>query len=189
MNTVLEAIQKRRSIRSYEDKNVPKEIIKTVIHAGNKAPSSMNYQPWRFVVVEGREIHQKLLHIALPNAKKIFDNFKEKDPKHYESIMRRFDESEDPVYYSAPVIIFVIGRGVYADHSCPLACQNMMLAAYSLGLGSCWVGLGSMIADNAEARELLDLKDDEKIFGPIILGYPKTYPEPPQKKKPDVKWL
>jgi len=65
----------------------------------------------------------------------------------------------------------------------------MMLAAYSLGLGSCWVGLGSMIADHPEAGKLLDLKDDEKIFGPIIMGYPKSYPEPPHKKKPEVKWL
>jgi len=189
MNMVLEAIKKRRSIRSYEDKSVPKDSIETVIQAGNEAPSSMNYQPWRFVVVEDKKIHQKLLQIALPNAKKIFDSMKEKDLTRYESIMRRFDESEDPVYYSAPVIIFVIGKGIYADHSCPLACANMMLAAYSLGLGSCWVGLGSMIADNAEARKLLDLKDDEKIFGPILVGYPKTYPERPKKKEPEVKWL
>jgi nitroreductase len=189
MNPVIEAIKKRRSVRSYESKKVPRDIIETIIQAGNEAPSSMNYQPWRFVVVEDKEIHQKLLRIALPNAKKIFDTTKEKDPTRYESIMKRFDESEDPIYYSAPVIVFVIGQGIYAGHSCPLASENMMLAAYSLGLGSCWVGLGSMIADNPEARKLLDLKDDEQIFGPIIMGYPKSYPEPPLKKKPEVKWL
>ena len=189
MHAVIEAIQKRRSVRSYESKAVPKDIINTIIEAGNDAPSSMNSQPWRFVVVEDRQIHQKLLHIALPHPKKIFNTIKEKDPMRYESIMKRFDESEDPIYYSAPVIVFVIGRGIYADHSCPLACENMMLAAYSLGLGSCWVGLGSMIADDQEARTLLDLKDDEKIFGPIIIGYPKSYPEPPQKRKPEVTWL
>jgi nitroreductase len=189
MNPVIEAIKKRRSVRSYEAKTVPKDVIETIIHAGNEAPSSMNCQPWRFVVVQDKEIHQKLLQIALPNAKKIFDIMKEKDPTRYESTMRRFAESEDPIYYSAPAIVFVIGQGIYADHSCPLACQNMMLAAYSLGLGSCWVGLGSMIADDREARKLLDLKDDEKIFGPIILGYPKSYPEPPPKKVPEVKCL
>ena len=189
MNSVIEAIKKRRSVRSYEDRTVPKAVIETIIEAGNNAPSSMNYQPWRFVVVEDKAIHQKLLQIALPNAKKIFDNIKEKDPIRYDSIMTRFSELEDPVYYSAPVIVFVIGHGIYAAHSCPLACQNMMLAAYSLGIGSCWVGLGSMIADNPEARKLLDLKDDEEIFGPIILGYPKSFPDPPPKKEPEVKWL
>ncbi len=189
MNPVLEAIHKRRSVRSYESKTVSKDIIETIVQAGNEAPSSMNYQPWRFVVVEDKEIHQKLLQIALPKAKNLFDTIKAKDPTRYESIMKRFDELEDPVYYAAPVIVFIIGQGIYADHSCPLACENIMLAAYSLGLGSCWVGLGSMIADNAEARNILDLKDDEKIFGPIIMGYSKAYPEAPQKKDPEVKWL
>jgi nitroreductase len=189
MNAVIDAIRKRRSVRSYESKPIPKDIINMIIDAGNEAPSSMNSQPWRFVVVEDRKIHQKLLQIALPKAKKIFDTVKEKDPIRYESIMKRFDESDDPVYYSAPVIVFVIGQGIYADHSCPLACENLMLAAYSLGLGSCWVGLGSMISDNAEARRLLDLQNDERIFGPIIIGYPKMNPERPQKKQPAVKWL
>jgi nitroreductase len=189
MNPVLEAIKKRRSVRSYEPKTVPKDVINNIIQAGNEAPSSMNYQPWRFVVVEDKEVHQKLIQVALPNAKKIFKNIKATYPSRYESIMKRFDESEDPIYYAAPVIIFVIGNGIYADHSCPLACQNMMLAAYSLGVGSCWVGLGSMVAEDSWVRKILDLKDDEKIFGPLIVGYPKVYPDPPQKREPIVKWI
>jgi hypothetical protein len=62
----------------------------------------------------------------------------------------RYDELEDPVYYSAPAVIFVIGSGLYASDSCPLACENLMLAALSLGLGTCWVKLGSLITDNPE---------------------------------------
>ena len=84
MNAVIDAIRKRRSVRSYESKPIPKDIINMIIAAGNEAPSSMNSQPWRFVVVEDKEIHQKLLQIALPNAKKIFDTIKEKDPTRYE---------------------------------------------------------------------------------------------------------
>ena len=103
--------------------------------------------------------------------------------------MKRFEELEDPIYYSAPAIIFVIGRGTYADLSCPLACENMMLSAYSLGLGTCWVQFGSLITDNEEIKKALDLKTDEKIFGPIVMGYPKAIPEPPQKKAPEIKWL
>lgn len=98
MNPVLEAIKKRRSVRSYEPKIVPKDVINTIIQAGNEAPSSMNYQPWQFVIVEDKEVHQKLIQVALPNAKKIFNNIKATDPSKYESIMKRFDESEDPIY-------------------------------------------------------------------------------------------
>jgi len=189
MNPVLEAIAKRRSVRSYDSKPVPRAIIQTIIQAGNEAPSSINTQPWRFVVVEDKKVHQRLLETALPNAKAFFRSIQETDPLKYASIMRRFEEVEDPIYYSAPVILFVIGRGVYADHSCPLACQNIMLAAYALGLGSCWVGLGSMVTADAGVRKILELEDDEKIFGPILLGYPKVYPDPPDKKAPTVKWI
>lgn len=189
MNHVLEAIKKRRSVRSYYPKPVPRDVINTIIDAANEAPSAMNSQPWRFVVVEDKVVKRKLLQAALPNATRILEMVKDVDPVRYELIKKRYEEMEDPVYYSAPVIIFVIGSGRYADHSCPLACQNIMLAAYSLGLGSCWVGFGSMVTDDAEIIKILELKDDEKIFGPIIIGYPEVYPERPEKKVPLVKWV
>ncbi|GBE05353.1 MAG TPA: hypothetical protein ENG80_04660 [Nitrospirae bacterium] len=187
MNTVLDAIEKRRSVRSYESKEIPKDILNTIIEAGNQAPSAMNSQPWRFVVVEDSAMKKKLLQAALPNAKKILEQVKDTDPERYELIMKRYDEMEDPVYYSAPAIIFVIGSGRYADHSCPLACENIMLAAHSLGLGTCWVGFGSMVTEDAGVKGSLALKDDEKIFGPIVIGYPEVYPDPPAKKPPEVK--
>jgi len=187
MNPVLEAIQKRRSVRSYEAAPVPKDILDKIIEAGNQAPSAMNSQPWRFVVVEDKELKGKLLQAALPKAKGILKAVEESDPERYKQIMKRYDEMEDPIYYSAPVVLFVIGSGRYADHSCPLACENIMLAAHSLGLGSCWVGFGSMVTDDAVIIKALELREDEKIFGPIVLGYPRVYPEPPSKKGPMVK--
>jgi nitroreductase len=189
MNSVIEAINKRRSVRSYKSDPVAREIINAVIEAGNEAPSAMNSQPWRFVVIEDSEAKKKLLRSALPNARKILDSVKESDPARHEAITKRLNELRDPVYYSAPVIVFVIGSGRYAHHSCPLACENMMLTAYSLGLGSCWVGFGAMVTEDEEIKKLLDLKDEETIFGPILLGYPEKYPERPPKKDPSVKWI
>lgn len=189
MNTVLEAIRKRRSIRAYDPKPVPREIVNTVIEAGNEAPSAMNSQPWRFVVVEDLAAKKKLLGVALPQAKKITEMVKDVDPERYESIKKRYAELPDPVYYSAPTVIFVIGSGRYKDHSCPLACENMMLAAHSLGLGTCWVGFGAMVTEDAEVRQLLGLQEGDAIFGPILLGYPKADPPRPPKKDPQVKWI
>src|SRR5512135_1411481 len=189
MNAIIEAIRKRRSVRSYQAKPVPRDIVKLIIDAGNEAPSAMNSQPWRFVVIEDLEAKKKLLRAALPNAKKILDLVKESDPVRYEAITKRLNELPDPVYYSAPVIVFVIGSGRYADHSCPLACENMMLAAHSLGIGSCWVGFGAMVTEDAEVRKSLELKEDEKIFGPILLGYATAHPDRPPKKEPVVKWI
>ena len=141
-NDVLHAIKTRRSVRSYEFRKVPRDIVSTLIQAGNNAPSGMNSQPWRFVVVEDEVLHKKMLDTAVPKAKTLLEPLKESDPERYQLIMKRYEELDDPVYYSAPAIIFVIGTGKYADLSCPLACQNIMLSAYSLGLGSCWVAFG-----------------------------------------------
>lgn len=189
MNPITDAIKTRRSVRSYLPKPVPREVVNAVIEAGNEAPSAMNSQPWRFVVVEAEAAKKKLLGAALPNARKLLDPVKQTDPERYEAITKRFRELPDPIYYSAPVIIFVIGWGRYAQNSCPLACENMMLAAHSMGLGTCWVGFGSMVGEDREIKGILDLKDDETIFGPILLGYPAGLPERPPKKAPSVKWV
>lgn len=189
MNEILKAIKGRRSVRAYESRKVPGDIINTIIEAGNDAPSGMNSQPWRFVVVEDETFHRKLIEAAVPNAKKLLENVKVSNPERYQLIMKRYEELEDPIYYSAPAIIFVVGKGPYADLSCPLVCENMMLAAYSLGLGTCWVQFGSLVTDNEEIKNALELKEDENIFGPVIIGYPQSVPEPPEKRPPDIKWL
>ena len=189
MNAVIDAIKKRRSVRAYDPKPVPRDLINMIIESGNEAPSAMNSQPWRFVVVEDKTAKKKLLGAALPQAKKITEMVKDVDPERYESIKKRYADLPDPVYYSAPAIVFVIGKGRYAAHSCPLACENMMLTAASLGLGSCWVGFGAMVLDDPEVKTLLELANDESIFGPILLGYPKGETARPLKKDPKVKWV
>jgi nitroreductase len=189
MHAVIDTIKKRRSVRAYQDTPVPRDLLNAVIEAGNEAPSAMNSQPWRFVVVEDRAAKMKLLGAALPQAKKVTEQVKDIDPERYELIKKRYAELPDPVYYSAPAVIFVIGNGRYAAHSCPLACENMMLAAHALGLGSCWVGFGAMVTEDAGVRALLELKDGDQIFGPILVGYPKGEPARPPKKEPTVKWI
>ena len=116
MNIVLEAINKRRSVRAYDARPVPRDMVNTVIEAGNEAPSAMNSQPWRFVVVEDAAARKRLLGAAPPQAKKITELVKESDPERYELIKKRYAELPDPVYYSAPTVIFVIGNGRYAAH-------------------------------------------------------------------------
>jgi len=189
MNDTLRVIEERRAVREYEPKSVPKNIIKKIINAANQAPSGMNSQPWRFVVVTDKRFHKILTETAIPKSKSRLKSLKKTVPERYDAIMKRYDELEDPIYYSAPVIIFVIGKGSFADLSCPLACQNIMLAARSLGIGSCWVYFGSMVTDKKEIKKKLELTEGEKIFGPIILGYTRKFPEPPPKKKPRVKWI
>jgi len=204
VNPVIEAINKRRSVRGYEPKPVPRDVINTIIEAGNQAPSTMGmmkgvlrFQPWRFVVVENPEFKQKLVQTALPIWRKIIEGTKEMDPEIYEKVMTLYEampEPKDMIYHSAPVIIFVIGP-VGNAVSCALACENIMLAAVSLGLGSCYVGFGAMVKGDADVVKALELTEDERIYGPILLGYPKDAPEKrfmdqhSHYVEPMIKWI
>ena len=201
MNPVIEAIKKRRSVRLYEPKPIPRDVINTIIKAGNLAPSTYPFQPWRFVVVEDPEFKQKLVQTIEPIRKKSVEGMKETLPDMYEKAMRLYEampEPKDLIYHSAPVIIFVIGPTGHAV-SCALACENIMIAAVSLGLGSCYVGFGAMVNSNADVVQALELKDNERIYGPIVLGYPKVDPSAEvvsavaairvKKKEPVIKWI
>mgnify|MGYP003572023944 CR=1 FL=1 len=216
MNQEIETIKKRQSIRLYEQKPVPKEIIKKIIDAGNLAPSTgdekivekdgkktkiTNYQPWRFVVVENPEFKQKLFQTIDPIRENFFESMKMTMPEMYAQGMRLMevmDEPKDLVFYFAPVILYVIGPAKN-NIGCAMVCENIMLAAVSLGLGSCYVGFGAMVTHNPDIVQTLGLKDGERIYGPILLGYPKENPSERQvrtfaelrqkKKEPIIKWV
>jgi nitroreductase len=73
MNPIHEAIRTRRSIRVYEPRPVPRELLMTIIDAANQAPSGMNTQPWRFAVIEDKGLKKKLVETAVPNSKKYLE--------------------------------------------------------------------------------------------------------------------
>jgi nitroreductase len=192
MNEVLENIKNRRSVRSYRPDPIPRDILKKIIEAGNMAPTGVGRQPWRFVVVEDPEFKRKLSQVAFKFLKG------GERPEIYKLLKYMQARYEEPIYHSAPVILFVIGTATASPThlkeseaiDCALASQNIMLAACSLGIGSCMVGLGSMgLKDDPEIVEALELKEDETLYLPIVLGYPDSYPEPPRKKPPVLMWI
>ena len=204
MNHLTEAINKRRSVRSYEQKPVPKGIINAIIEAGNQAPytSITRSQPWRFVVVQDPKFKQELFQTAFPFWKNATDGMKEQYPELYEMAVCLYDAMDEPkdvIYYNAPVIIFVIGPANGGAISCALACENIMIAAQSFDLGTCYVGFGSMVKGNADVVQALELTDEEQIFGPIVIGYPEANPTEavtnalerigPDKREPVTKWI
>ena len=192
MNEVLENIKNRRSVRSYKPDPIPRDILKKIIDAGNMAPTGVGRQPWRFVVVEDPEFKRKLSQVAFIFLKG------GGSPEIYKLLKYMEARYEEPIYHSAPVILFVIGTAKASPThlkkseaiDCALASQNIMLAACSMGVGSCMVGLGSMgLKDDPKIVEALELKEEETLYLPIILGYPDRYPGPPRKKPPVVKWI
>lgn len=191
-NPVFDAIRHRRSVRSYSPRPIPQHILNAIIRAGNMASSGHNRQPWRFVVVQNHDVKRRLLQITLPLDQEMLKRLKATDPQLYASIRKSAQYTpEDPIYFSAPVILFVIGTGGGTESiDCPLVCQNIMLAAHSIGIGSCMVGAGRRgLTDDPEVVKAFELAEEETIYPPIVLGYPKFSPEPPLKKKPKIKWI
>lgn len=186
-NQTIETIINRRSVRSFDDKPLQRDILQAIIEAGHAAPSGGNAQCWRFVVVTDNEFRNRLLSLALPRYRKWMANA----PEPLVEMRKEIDAMcSDPIYYEAPAIIFVIGSGMTSDLDTPMVCQNIMLAARSLDIGSCWVYFGQLPLDDQGIRTALELQEGEKAYGPILLGYPKErFPEAPPKKPASVKWI
>lgn len=205
MNAVLEAIHSRRSVRAYLDRPVEKELIEAVIDAGNWAPTGNNLQRWRFVVVQDKQFIQRLTKAASPTwqgfsdyllkgtdefTRAYFTDFWPRclgwPRQPFEDAIRQGREYTAGIFWGAPVIVYVIGTDTYESS---MVCENMMLAAQSLGMGSCIVGFGQAVTGDPQVVEALEIKGAEKIYGPVVFGFPRIVPEPPPKRAPQVKWL
>lgn len=177
-------LMRRRSIRNFEDRDVPLELVRKIIQDSCLAPSSGNGQPWRFIIIRNRGWIQRLSD----ESKKNFLSYLDKNPdasiKKYETALTKEDFN---VFYNAPCLVFILGpkniQSVYVD--CTLAACYFMFAAAAMGLGTCWVGLGSNIRD-PEIREAIGIPEDCQIVAPIIVGYPKGVPAPPDRNEPQI---
>ncbi len=174
-NAVLKAIQERRSIRKYESRPVPKDIIEQLLSSAAYSPSAMNSQPWEFSVVTNREKILELSTRAKASALKM--NF----PAKYNE---RFLSKEDTLFYQAPLLIFISApkSDGWTAVDCGIAAQTLFLAAHSLGLGSCFIGLAKGLTNDAEARKMLGISEGNEIIAPLIFGYPAEKKETPERK-------
>lgn len=189
----------RRSVRSYDDKPVSREMIEHLIEMASLAPSTLNAQPWRFTVIQGerREAILSLLRrssLYLEDTLTLLDSdakaeFKKHiTPEAQEHVMAFFDSLGN-----APVIIVVSTKKLTNDVlrrmaliSCATAVQNLMLAASCAGLGTCCVG--SALWTEEELLQQLDISDQELVTI-ISLGYPAEVPVPKERKKISIDWI
>ncbi len=154
MNETIKTLLNRKSCRSFKDVSVSEEHLNTVISAGLRAPSGRNMQNTVIVAVSDRNTVQKLSKM---NAKVLGT---ESDP-----------------FYGAPTVCIVFGKkdGRTALEDASLVMGNMLIAAYSLGLGACWIHRAREMFDCEEGKALLaEWGVREEVFGVgnCILGYP-----------------
>lgn len=179
-----ELLRKRRSIRHFEDKEVPLDLIKEVINDSIKAPNASNMQQWSFIIINDRELMKRL---SDANKKSMVASIDEDPNSPYKGYASVFRKKEHHVFYNAPCVIYVVGpaKAAYVREDCALFAAYFMLSATARGLGTCWVAQGEEIKD-AETRKEIGLTDDYKIVAPIVIGYPKSIPPMPKRMEPKI---
>lgn len=160
MNEVIENIKTRRSIKKYKSDMVPQDIIDIVVEAGTYAPSGMNKQSAIILEITNKEVRDKLARI---NAK-----------------VGVMPKDFDP-FYNAPVVIVVLSNKSVPTYiyDGSLVMENMMLAAHSLGLGSCWIHRAKETFETEEGKALLrdlGIEGDYEGIANLILGYGEIEP-------------
>jgi len=160
---VLEAIKGRRSIRAFKNQDVPAETVEELIDAARWAPSAGNIQPWEFIIVRKPRIKRRLVEAALGQM------FIEEAPV---VIIVCANEERSSQGYGAR------GKTLYCIQDTAAATQNIHLTAYSLGLGTCWVGAFR----EEETREVLKIPQGIRPVAIIPVGYPAEVPTAPSKK-------
>jgi nitroreductase len=163
MVEVFEAIRGRRSIRAFESREVPEELVERLIEAARWAPSAGNIQPWEFIIVRKQEIKRKLAEAAL------WQSFIEEAPV---VIVVCADEVRSTQGYG------MRGKTLYCIQDTAAAIQNIHLAAYSMGLGTCWVGAFR----EDEARKVLKTPAGIRPVAIIPVGYPAETPSPRSRR-------
>lgn len=177
-NEVINTIMQRRSVRKYLDKPVEHEKLATVAKCGINAPNGMNSQKWQVRVVENQEW-----------IKGVTEVFKKANPD-----MVSRDPNFKNMFRNAPnIIVIATPKKGGADVDAGLMGENMILAAQSLGLGTCCLG-GPVrfLATSEEAKpyiDKLDIPDDYKINYIIAIGYPDETPEAKPRDEGKIKYI
>jgi len=181
-----EAINKRKSIRCFENKKIPKSMIKDAV----KAPSSGNRQPWIFYCVDSKKTRDKVSEL-LRETLKLLKNQMKLQSKKIQKITKEFYSDLG----GAQNIIFIYRKkikneAVYAKpsdiKSISCAAENLMLSAVNMGLGTCWVGSFNGKPEK-KLNKILKTKNNEELVASIIIGYPKKEYQPLKRKKKQLK--
>jgi nitroreductase len=147
----MDVVRNRRSIRRYRPDPIPEDALMEVLEAGRLAPSGSNKQPWHFVIVKTKEVKEAM---GIP------------------------DWAAD-----APVVLVVCGDPEVSETwnvvDPTIAMEHMILAATSLGLGTCWIG---RLGRDEQVKDVLGIPGHLKVIAVTPMGYPDESPPPKDRK-------
>ena len=173
-NEVIEAIMSRRTIRKYKPEPVSREVLEKIIECGIYAPSALNKQSWEIRVVETPQLLEEIKDALVASNP-------DRDPEEVRDCFRE-----------ARTVLFIANDTTFefSPIDCGIFAQNIMLSAYSLGVGSVCLGRPMQFLPNCP--EVLDKLDFSEGYKPIIcvgLGYPNENPTPKSRDFSKVRYI
>lgn len=156
---ILNLIKTRRSIRKFKNAKIDDESINTLLESAMYAPSARNEQPWHFIVVEDKDVLQKITEVH-PHAKMLLE------ASHAIVVVANINLERSTGNW--PV-------------DCAAATQNILLTAHSMGIGSVWLGVYSREERMEGIKTLFNLPENVKPFSIIALGFPNEEIETPKR--------
>ncbi len=156
----IELVKNRRSVREYLSRPIPREIINRCLEAARLAPSACNLQPWHFIVIEDREVKDKLVKKAFGGIYSI-NSFIKTAPAFLVTV-------REPSSWA--VRLAGRFRGIqYSLIDIGISVEHFILQAEELGLGTCWLGW----FDERAVKKILKIPKNKKVDIIVSMGYPK----------------
>jgi nitroreductase len=183
-----DALFNRRAVRNYTPRELDAETVQKLLVAAVQAPSAMNQQPWVFGVFHGRMLLRAYSDRAKRHLVATYPTTFEVHPRS-----QRYENPSYDLFHGANTLIVIYAtRGpLNPNEDCCLAAENLMLAAYGLGLGTCPIGYARPWFDLLETKRELDVPEHYAAVFPVVVGYPAGVPEPTPREEPNVvswKW-
>ncbi|MCC7551333.1 MAG: nitroreductase family protein [Methanobacterium sp.] len=163
MNQVLETIKNRRSVRRYQDDQIKDEELDDILESAIYAPTGHNNQPWHFTIIQDKG----LINQINEGANEVMRGM------DIEWIAQMGKTENLHIFHRAPTIIMVSARkdALTPLPDCSAAVQNMLLAAESMNIGSCWIGLAKLYFLNEENMKKFNIPEGYEVHFGVSLGY------------------
>jgi nitroreductase/NAD-dependent dihydropyrimidine dehydrogenase PreA subunit len=183
----------RRSIRVYKDQNVEREIMMKIVDMARYAPSGVNFQPVRWLVVHDRQEVKRLAGVVVDWMRSaVRDQLPVAQMLGMNRLISAWDAGYDPICRNAPhlVVAYAHQQDRTAPGACPIALTYLELAALPYGVGTCWAGYFQLAATMSPAvQAALALPEGHQSYGAMMIGYPKfEYQRIPLRNEAQVMW-
>ena len=180
---LMHALYHRRAIREFTDIPVHPAMIHDLLKAAVQAPSAVNQQPWSFAVIRGRERLDRYSARAKAHLLAILPQLL--------NLHQRADalaSSDYNIFHHADTVVVIYAQSA-AHHpadDCLLAAQNLMLAAYGMGMGTCPIGFARPWFNLPETKRELGVPETFTAIMPLVIGWPAAVPPAPPRHEPNI---